>query len=106
MKLGEVLRIFRIANNKKVKDVAKELQCSNTFITEIEANRKKPSLETVKKLARCYEVTASQILLIHEESGENDWNFQKTLYEALIQWFKTNNPEWLETRIKNYKSVL
>ena len=98
MTLGEVLRIFRITSNKKVKEVAETLQCSSTFITEIEGNRKKPSLETIKKLARCYEVTASQILLIHEKSIEEDWNFQKTLYEALIQWFKTNNPEYLKTR--------
>lgn len=98
MTLGEVLRIFRVVSNKKVKDVAKELQCGSAWITDLESNRKKPSLETVKKLAKCYEVTVSQILCVHEKSIENDWSFQKTLHEALIQWFKTNNPGYLNDK--------
>jgi transcriptional regulator with XRE-family HTH domain len=95
MEIGDVLRIFRIINDKKIKEVAEEVHCSSTNICDIEANRKKPTLKKLQKLAICYNVTTAQVLLIHEMSIENCWNFQKTMYEALIQWFKTNEPEYL-----------
>jgi transcriptional regulator with XRE-family HTH domain len=99
MKLGEVLHIFRIVNNKKVKDVAKELQCSNSFIMEFEADGKKLNSEMLKKLAKVYKVTPSQIFYIQEMSCANNWSFQKTLYEVLTQWLKNNDPEWLKSRM-------
>ena len=97
MKLGEILRIFRIISNKKVKDVAKTVKFRSSFITDIERHRKYPNYDTIKRLAECYEVTVEQVLLIHEESVKNEWDYQKTLHESLLQWFETNNPEYLKT---------
>lgn len=90
MKLGEVLRIFRIINDKSVKEVANELGCSITHVSDVEHNRKNAGLDRIKKFAGVYKVNASQVFSIQESSALNNWNFQKTMYEALLEWFKSN----------------
>lgn len=90
MKLGEVLRIFRIINDKTVKQVANELGCAISPVCDVEHGRRNLSWDRIKKFADVYKVDASQIFTIQERSTLNNWNFQKTMHEALLEWFKSN----------------
>jgi len=83
MKLGETLRIFRIANNFSTKEVAKSIGMSSTYVSEVESSHKNPSLETLKKFSSCFNVRVSTLMEISEQSEEHQWNFQKTLLEIL-----------------------
>ena len=42
--LGTVLQLLRIANNLSIKELAEKINTSSAYISEIEANKKKPSL--------------------------------------------------------------
>ena len=83
MKLGETIRIFRIANNYSTKKVAECCGVSSTYVSEIESTHKNPSLETLKSFAYCFKVPTSVLMKICEQSEEGNWDFQKTLLETL-----------------------
>lgn len=95
MQIGEVLRIFRIIADKKIKEVSDELGIVSTYICDIEKCRKNLSLEKLKLFAQCYGIGADIILYIQEMSIKENWTFEKTLHMALIEWFKINEPEYL-----------
>ena len=83
MKLGETIRIFRIACDYGTKKLADECKVSSTYVSEVEHGNKNPSLETLKDFARALKVPTSTILKICELSEEGNWNYQKTLLETL-----------------------
>ena len=84
MKIGETIRIFRIANSLSTKEVAKSIGMSSTYVSEVESTHKTPSLECLKKFACCFNVPTSILLKISEQSEEGNWNFQKTLLSQII----------------------
>ena len=83
MKLGETIKVFRIANDYTNKQFAELCGVSSTYVTEVENNHKTPSYDMLKKIAVVYKVPASEIMRIHEMSEEENWSFQKTLLETL-----------------------
>ncbi|DAB10113.1 TPA: transcriptional regulator [Candidatus Gastranaerophilales bacterium HUM_16] len=66
-KLNEALRLVRVFHDKKIKDLAAELDVSPSFITDIEKGNKKPSLELVDKYAKVFNTTKSALLFFSEE---------------------------------------
>ena len=83
MQLGEVIRIFRIANDYSTKQVAQQCGISSTYVSEVENMHKKPSLKSLNVFSECFKVTTSTLMMICEQSEEDNWNFQKTLLEIL-----------------------
>lgn len=66
-KLNEALRLVRVFHDKKIKDLAVELEVSPSFITDIEKGKKKPSLELVNKYAKVFNTTKSALMFFSEE---------------------------------------
>lgn len=98
MKIGEVLKIFRLINDMKEKETAEKIAGTISFVSSIEANRINPIIDTVKRFAKAYNVEYGQIVDIYEQSEKNSWDYNKTMQKALIEWFKNNpcNIELLE----------
>ena len=70
-KLNEALRLVRVFHDKKIKDLAGELDVSPGYITDIEKGNKKPSLELVKKYAEVFKTTSSALLFFSEELDDD-----------------------------------
>jgi transcriptional regulator with XRE-family HTH domain len=100
MKIGEVLRIFRIVRGISITEAAKEIGMSSSNLSETEAGRKGSNIDKIERLAKVYGVRPSQLVGVFEKSEENQWDYTRTLYEATIEWFKTNNPAYLEEVMK------
>ncbi|MCI9177586.1 MAG: helix-turn-helix transcriptional regulator [Clostridia bacterium] len=84
MKLGEMIRIFRIANGYTMKQLAESSCLSTVYISELETMRKKnPSSDTIEKLASAFNISTEQLFEVAKLSEEGKWNFQKTLLEVL-----------------------
>jgi len=81
--LGNVLRLLRIANDLTIKELAKKMDVSSTYISEIEANNKKPSLEIITKYSNVLNVNRSSIMFFDEEGEKNGYNYQKLLLDIL-----------------------
>lgn len=81
--LGNVLRLLRIANDLTIKELAEKMDVSSTYISEIEANNKKPSLEIITKYSNVLNVNRSSIMFFDEEGEKNGYNYQKLLLDIL-----------------------
>lgn len=77
--LGARLRRFRKARGRTLAEVAAETGLSVSFLSDIERGRTNPSLDTLGKLARVYELNMSQLLQEEaasqegEEPGSEGW---------------------------------
>jgi transcriptional regulator with XRE-family HTH domain len=65
--LGEALRLIRIYHDCKSQDLAKALDLSPSYISELERNKKTPSLDVIKKYADYFGTTASAIMFFSED---------------------------------------
>lgn len=65
--LNECLRLFRIFHDKKMVNLAKELEISPSYLSEIESGKKQPSIEIIEKYAKIFKTTPSAILFFSEE---------------------------------------
>ena len=59
--IGNELRGLRKTKNLQVKDVAKDVGVSSTYISEIERNNKVPSNELIEKIATIYNIDEQQL---------------------------------------------
>ena len=62
MQLGNRLRTLRKERRYTLADVSKRTGLSVSFLSDAERGRTKPSLDTLEKLAECYEMAANEIL--------------------------------------------
>lgn len=65
--LGEALRLIRVFHDSKTAELAKALGISPSYISEIENNKKTPSLDTLKKYADYFDTTVSAIMFFAED---------------------------------------
>lgn len=72
--LGEALRLLRVFNDIKAKDLADQLEISPNYLSEIEKGKKNPSLDIVNKYSEIFEIKPSAILFFSEELNANAKN--------------------------------
>lgn len=71
MMIGEALRLLRIFNGYKSAELAKKLEISQSYVSEIENNKKQPTMEILDRYAKVFDMKKSTLLLF-AESLEND----------------------------------
>ena len=81
--LGNVLKLLRIAREMSTKELAKKMNVSSTYISEIESNNKNPSLEMLTKYSEALDVKKSTILYFDEAGAKSGYNYQELLLEIL-----------------------
>lgn len=91
--LGTVLKLLRIANDLSIKDLAEKMKVSSAYISEIEANNKKPSYEIITKYSNVLNVSRSSIMIFDEEGEKNEYNYQKLLLDILQKIVETNTTQ-------------
>lgn len=64
MKIGLYLKELRLKNNLTTKQVEVKTGISNSYISLIERNKRKPSAEILSKLAKAYKVKTEDLLRI------------------------------------------
>ena len=62
MKLGSELRRLRKYQRLKLVEVSERTNLSVSFLSDIERGRTKPSLDTLEKLAACYQVSVNDVI--------------------------------------------
>ena len=51
--MGEALRLLRIFNGYKSAELAKKLELSQSYVSELENGKKQPTMEVLDKLRKC-----------------------------------------------------
>jgi len=65
--IGDVLKRTRAIYGFKATEMSKLLEISKSYLSEIENNKKKPSLELLEKYSNIYEIKLSSLILLSED---------------------------------------
>ena len=88
--IGDVLKRTRIIYGYKASEMSSELGISASYLSEIENNKKQPSLELLQKYADVYGIRLSSLILLSENMDEaeksgNGTAFVRNMMAHLIQ---------------------
>ena len=76
--MGESLRLLRIFNGYKSAELAKKLELSQSYVSELENGKKQPTMEVLDKYAKVFEMKKSTLMLFAESlEGEEIKNDKK-----------------------------
>ena len=76
--MGEALRLLRIFNGYKSAELAKKLELSQSYVSELENGKKQPTMEVLDKYAKVFEMKISTLMLFAESlEGEEIKNDKK-----------------------------
>lgn len=76
--MGEALRLLRIFNGYKSAELAKKLELSQSYVSELENGKKQPTMEVLDKYAKVFEMKKSTLMLFAESlEGEGIKNDKK-----------------------------
>lgn len=64
--MGEALRLLRIFNGYKSAELAKKLELSQSYVSELENGKKQPTIEVLDKYAKVFEMKKSTLMLFAE----------------------------------------
>lgn len=69
--IGDILKKTRLIYGYKAKEMCQLLDISQSYLSEIENNKKEPSLSLLKKYSEIYEIKLSSLILISESYDES-----------------------------------
>jgi transcriptional regulator with XRE-family HTH domain len=65
--LGEALRLIRVFHDCKTSTLAKGIDISPSYLSEIESGKKTPSMDILKRYADYFDTTVSAIMFFSED---------------------------------------
>ena len=88
---NEVLRLLRVFSNYKSSELAEELGISKSYLSEIEHEKKKPTIELLEKYAKIFNIKVSTIFLF-SEAIENDlptnYDTKQRVARYAVKWLE------------------
>lgn len=70
MEIGTILKKTRLIYDMNAKELASKLKISASYLSEIENNKKKPSLELLESYAEIFDMKLSSLILLSEDFEE------------------------------------
>lgn len=70
--IGEALRLLRIFNGYKSAELAEKLEISQSYVSEMENNKKQPTMDILDKYAAIFDMKKSTLLLFAESLEEDE----------------------------------
>ena len=96
--IGSVIRSLRILRNISAKDLAEKTNMSASYICDIEANRRRPTIETLEKISEILEVKLSTLMHFYEEGKKvrfDNRNLLLTILQYKANKYDTNEDQEL-----------
>jgi len=67
--IGDALRMIRVFHDIPQKRLAEQLKMSASHLSEVESNKKKPTLDLLDRYAEVFKIPVSSIMFFSEEMG-------------------------------------
>jgi transcriptional regulator with XRE-family HTH domain len=64
--IGEALRLIRVFHDMKQKQVAEQVGLSTSYVSDIEHGVRSPTVQTIERYARLFDMPVSSILFFSE----------------------------------------
>lgn len=93
--IGDILKDTRAIYGYKAVEMSKLLGISTSYLSEIENNKKQPSLELLKKYSKIYDMKLSSLILLSENYDEASKNKKsdKFIRNMMIKLIRKMTPE-------------
>lgn len=65
--IGETIKIIRVFNGMTQQSLAKSLDISDSYLSQIESGKRTPTLDTVKAISRMFGIPVSSLLFFSEQ---------------------------------------
>ena len=90
--IGETIKLLRILYGINSQDLALKIEISQSYMSEIENNKKVPKLEIIKKISGIFKIRTSSLIYIDEkveEAGKNiNFNEKITIVTNTLEKLK------------------
>ena len=103
MKLGERLRLIRKEHQLTLKDLSQLANLSVPYLSDMERGVVNPSVETLQKVAKAYNMTVRDLFSGVEELGESAYTTYPEGFESFLKDFEPSdeiNDDWKELLMK------
>ena len=88
--IGKVLYLLRIIENLSVKELSERMGVSPSYICDVEANRKHPSLNKLEQYSAALDVDTHTLIYFNEIGKNCRYKHKKLLLEILQEIEKSN----------------
>lgn len=100
--VGMAMKLIRTTKKMKLSDLANEIDISVSYLSEIENNKKQPSIELIEKYANHFDLRASDILFFAETIEDGSFvgkmqNKGKNIALKLLSIFGEEDDSQLQT---------
>lgn len=88
---GNILKKMRLIYGYTAKEISEKLNISASYLSEIENNKKTPSVELLKKYADIFDIKLSSLILLSEyyddavESDKSDAFIRKLMLKLITK---------------------
>ena len=72
--LNKALKLVRVFHRINQTDLAKKLNISRSYLSEIESGKKVPSIEILKRYSNIFSIPASSLMLFSEKLEDNSFS--------------------------------
>lgn len=87
--LNEGLRLIRVFHDYKISEIARDLNISAGYLSEIENGKKEPSMAVLKKYSEHFNMSISAIMFFAEEiEKENKKPIKKYARKQIIKFLQ------------------
>lgn len=103
MKLGERLRLIRKEHRFTLKDLSELADLSVPYLSDMERGVVNPSVETLQKVAKAYNMTVKDLFSGVEELGESTFTTYPEGFESFLKDFESSykiDDDWKELLMK------
>lgn len=93
MKIGETLRSLRNIYGYSGKELSEKLEISTGYLSEIENNKKSPSLNVLEKYSKVFNLKLSTLILLAEEDKESLSRGENWIRKKMISFIEKKGDE-------------
>ena len=87
--LAEALRLIRVFHDMRSSELAKKLDISTSYLSEIESGKKDPSMDLISRYAEFFNISSSSILFFAEELGNcKNKSLIKSIRQKLLKFLQ------------------
>ncbi|MBD2778250.1 helix-turn-helix transcriptional regulator [Iningainema tapete] len=79
MKIEKVLKTLRVFHDLKQSELALQLLCSKSYLSEIESGKKSPTLQFIQKYAQIFNLKVFEIIFLAENWDKLEQGEQKEI---------------------------
>jgi transcriptional regulator with XRE-family HTH domain len=69
--IGEAIKIIRVFNGMTQQELAKTLDISDSYLSQIESGKRTPTLETMSAISKTFRIPVSSLMFFSEQLGSD-----------------------------------